>query len=145
MSDRIVTLISYYNSIEAYSLMERLAAEGIESFVGDDVTISIEPNYNYAYGGVKVNIRECDAQKALMILEQIKEEKKAKTTLIDEKWENDYVKVDDYCPKCESYPVYRKRFPWDYSFFAVFFAWLNPILCIFIKKRYCCRCRFIWD
>ena len=144
MSDRIVTLISYNNSIEAYALVEILAAEGIESFVADDISISVEPNRNYAHGGVKVNIRECDAQKALLILQRIEEEQKAKTNILDSTWEKDFMKVDDYCPECESYPVYRKKFPWDHTFFAVLLAWLNPLLRIFIKKRYCEKCRYVW-
>ena len=145
MSDRIVTLTSFNNAIEAYSLMEILASEGIESFVADDISISVEPNRSYAYGGVKVNIRECDAQKALQILENIKKEQKTNSIILDSTWEKDYIKVNDYCPKCESYPVYRKKFPWDHSFLALFLAWLNPILCIFIKKRYCAKCKFIWE
>jgi len=144
MPDRIVTLKSFNTSVEAYSLMEILAAEGIESFVADDISISVEPNSNFAYGGVKVNICECDAQKALLILQTIEEEQKVKTIDIDTTWEKEYMKVDDYCPKCESYPVYRKKFPWDHTFFAVFLAWLNPLLCVFIKKSYCAKCRYVW-
>jgi hypothetical protein len=144
MSDRIVTLTSFNNSIEAYSLMEILAAEGIESYVADDISISVEPNRNYAYGGVKVNIRECDTEKALLILRRIEDEQKSRSIDLDTSWEKDFMKVDGYCPKCESYPIYRKKFPWDHTLFALILAWLNPILSIFINKRYCAKCRYVW-
>jgi DNA-directed RNA polymerase subunit M/transcription elongation factor TFIIS len=47
-----------------------LEAEGIECFLFDDNTISMDWFYSYAIGGVKLLVREEDAVKALEILNQ---------------------------------------------------------------------------
>ena len=76
MSDKIVTLVTYMFPTEAYPLMTQLELEGIECFLGDENIVSVQPFLSNAVGGVKVKIKECDSEKALLVLNQLTQNKK---------------------------------------------------------------------
>ena len=46
----------------------RLEADGIQCFALDEYTIQAKPGLSDAYGGVKLQVREEDAEKAIQIL-----------------------------------------------------------------------------
>lgn len=145
MTDKIITLATFMFPTEAYPLMTRLEEEGIECFLGDENTVSVQPFLSNAIGGVKLNIKESDAEQALLILKQTYQDNKKEEKKDDEKWTKDFVQVDTYCPECESYHVYRRKFPWYKTIFAIIFAWAYAPLAFLIKKHYCADCGHIWD
>jgi len=63
----LVTITSFDNPMQADILASRLEAEGIEAFVSDAEAVSVNPLWSPAIGGVKVQVREGDARKALEI------------------------------------------------------------------------------
>lgn len=46
----------------------RMEAEGIETFVQDELTIQIDPLYSNALGGIKLMVQQQDAERANEIL-----------------------------------------------------------------------------
>jgi hypothetical protein len=68
MADRLVTLKIFMFPHEAYPLMSKLQDEGIECFLEGENTLTAQPFLSNAIGGVKLNIKESDAEKALEIM-----------------------------------------------------------------------------
>ncbi len=66
--DKIVTFESYYDPMLAHIIRTRLEANGISCFVSDENTITAQPFYNQAIGGIKLNIFEEDLDKCWEIL-----------------------------------------------------------------------------
>lgn len=67
--DKIVIFETYYNPIEASIVKERLIDSGIQCFLSDENTITINPLYNQALGGVKLHLFERDVAAARSILQ----------------------------------------------------------------------------
>jgi hypothetical protein len=67
--DKIVLFETYYNSIEASIVKERLIANGIPCFLSDENTITVNPLYNQALGGVKLRLFARDVEAAKSILQ----------------------------------------------------------------------------
>lgn len=108
-NDHLVTAIRFVYPNELGIPRSLLESEGIECFVRDELTISVDPFYSNAIGGIKLQVRESDAQRATDILtkggfinENRKEtclETKAETRLSD----------GSTCPYCSSAEVVRKN------------------------------------
>ena len=145
MPDKIITLTSFSFPAEAYSLISRLEQEDIESFIGDENIVSVYPVLSNAVGGVKVNIKEKDLEKALLILNQSAHNNKNPEEKVEEKWEEGFVLADTFCPECESSRVYRKKNPFYKVILAIIFA---PVYLLFVlltkKQYYCADCGHIW-
>lgn len=58
MEDKIVVYSTYYNSIEAHIIKSRLEDSEIPCFLTDENVATIQPLYNQAIGGVKLNVFE---------------------------------------------------------------------------------------
>ena len=67
MSDKLIVLETYMFPHEAYPLMTKLKDEGIECFLEGENTVNAHPFLSNAIGGVKLIIKECDAEKAIEI------------------------------------------------------------------------------
>jgi hypothetical protein len=144
MNDRIVTLAKFTFPTEAYPLITRLEEEGIECFLADENIVSVQPFLSNAVGGVKINIREEDWERASIILKELKTESEKKESLVDDKWKKGFVKVDVYCPNCESSNVYIKRFSFFKTVLAVLFAFIYLPLTFIKKEHFCADCGHIW-
>lgn len=66
--DKIIVLQTFYNPIEANIVKARLLDSGVQCFLTDENTITINPLYNQALGGVKLHLFERDAELAKTIL-----------------------------------------------------------------------------
>ncbi len=64
---------SFDNYIYANILLLRLKSEGIECYLKDENTITIDPLLSPALGGIKLMVRETDLLKATNILEEFEE------------------------------------------------------------------------
>ena len=144
MTDRIITVATFMFPTEAYSLMARLEEEGIECFLGDENIVAVQPFLSNAVGGVKVNIKEIDSEKALLIFKQLKQDNKKEEKKVDEKWVKDFVPVDTFCPECESSQVFRKKFPLYKTILSIIFAPIYLPLAFLTKKHFCADCGHIW-
>ncbi len=81
-----IVLRSYDNYIEAHLAAGQLESEGINAYLHDEFSVTINPVLTGALGGIKLLVSEHDAIKAHQILEVFDNNRKAKQT----------------CPKCGS-------------------------------------------
>lgn len=70
MEDKIVVYSTYYNPIEANIVKARLEDSDIPCFLTDENVATINPLYNQAIGGVKLNVFEKDVDRINDLLEQ---------------------------------------------------------------------------
>lgn len=66
--DEIIVFKSFYNPIEANIVKSKLADNGIQCFLSDENTITINPLYNQALGGVRLHVFERDIELIKSIL-----------------------------------------------------------------------------
>ena len=103
--DKIITLESYYDPMLAQIIKGRLEANEIPCFLADELTISVNPLYNQALGGVKIKIFARDEERCRKLLAE------------DIDLPDTAVKTDDTCPFCNSHnisyvPSAKKRSNW---------------------------------
>ena len=70
-SAELVTLATFDNSAEASIVRNQLEAAGIRTFLADDATIGMAWHLGVAVGGVKLQVAERDAERALAELESL--------------------------------------------------------------------------
>lgn len=70
MEDKIVVYSSYYNPIEANIVKSRLEDSGFSCFLTDENVATINPLYNQAIGGVKLNVFEKDVAQINKLLNE---------------------------------------------------------------------------
>jgi hypothetical protein len=83
---KFVPIWSYDNYVPAHLAMGRLQSEGIECWLKDENTVTIDPLLTNAVGGIKLMVEETRAKEALELLTQLQQEYKATKT----------------CPNCKS-------------------------------------------
>jgi len=66
--DKIITFERYYDPMLAHIIRTRLEDNGIPCFIADENTISANPVFNQAVGGIKLKIFERDLEKCREIL-----------------------------------------------------------------------------
>ncbi|HEY9532988.1 MAG TPA: DUF2007 domain-containing protein [Mucilaginibacter sp.] len=110
MKDKIVTLSSYYDIMEAEIVRARLEANGISCFIADDNVMAGNPIYNQAMGGVKIKVFEHDLETCQEILseEPILAEDEALIT----------------CPACNSTNVFYGPAPFKRNWFYLIISFL---------------------
>jgi hypothetical protein len=62
--DDLVTIARFSSAIEAHLARTKLESEGIQAFVADEHMIAINPIYDLALGGVKLQIKNSDVERA---------------------------------------------------------------------------------
>lgn len=104
--DKIVVFETYYNPIEASIVKERLIDSGIQCFLTDENTITVNPLYNQALGGVRLHLFERDVTAARSILqdEDVQIPLSEEVADFDEEAVEipEEAKTDQSCPKCGS-------------------------------------------
>lgn len=132
----LATIGTFSQSAEAHVLKTKLESEGIPAFVGDEHTVTMNWLYSNAIGGVRLQVRESDVEKALEILGLKGEELSLEVDELDDEDE------EPHCPNCNSslinYQKYAKR--------GLFASWLLlgfPLP--FLKKKWICEdCDYEW-
>ncbi|SEL50845.1 Putative signal transducing protein [Olivibacter domesticus] len=126
----MVTLKVFDNAMEAHLLRTKLESEGIHSFLQDENIVSLNPLYNYAVGGIKLNIQLADAERAKQIIQEI---------------ENTPI-LDDYdqqisCPQCGSTDLYTnfKSMKGTKGMFSAVISFLMGVFPIYYKNVYKCK------
>jgi len=143
-NEQLRTVIRFVYPYELAIPKSLLESEGIECFVRDELTTSVQLFYSNAIGGIKLQVREHDAQRATEILLEggFINEDTGKTGL---KAKAEVRTTDgSTCPYCGSVEVVRKndfsgKVPAFASFFATIFVGMmcaQPIA--FFRKIYHC-------
>ena len=102
--------LSYFtNYIDANILLGRMQEEGINCWLKDENTVTINPIWTQAVGGIKLMVAQSQAGRANEILAQIKNDKREQTV----------------CPQCGSQNVEfvstpRKAVNWLTALFGFF-------------------------
>src|SRR5262245_60532836 len=68
MSDSLVTIAAFWSPVEADLARNRLEAAGIQAFLANAVTVGMYWHLSNAVGGVRLQVREGDAEEALAVL-----------------------------------------------------------------------------
>lgn len=71
-----VHIDTFINYIDANIILGRLDEEGIRGWLRDENTATINPVWAAAIGGIKLMVPEQQAERALQLLQQFREEKK---------------------------------------------------------------------
>lgn len=66
-----VTIARFSNSFDMHVVKGRLEADGITCFVRDEHTITANPMYDIALGGIKLQVQEKDVAAAQELLKDI--------------------------------------------------------------------------
>jgi hypothetical protein len=64
----LVTIATFTNAFNMHVIKGRLENEGIPAFAKDEHTVTVNPLYGGALGGIKLQVREEDVADALRIL-----------------------------------------------------------------------------
>lgn len=148
MEEQLVILRTFMYPSEAYPLMSKLESEGIMCFLDGENTISVHPFLSNAIGGAKLKIRESDVQRANEIIKEIDENFNetvhANEKPIPEKFSHGFVKIDTFCPECDSTNVFRKKMRIHQVILAVLLLPLYLPLLFLTKMHYCADCGFEW-
>jgi hypothetical protein len=125
MDDKIVTLTSYYDPMEAQIVRGRLEANGIQCFIADDNILAANPFYNQALGGVKIKVFEHDVGRCREILaEEIVPVAGEELTT---------------CPYCNSTHVYFGAAPVKRNWLSIILTALISTYPIYLKRTWICR------
>ncbi|MGB0887081.1 MAG: DUF2007 domain-containing protein [Vicingaceae bacterium] len=88
---KLVTVRTFDSPIDAHLLKTKLESEGINCYLQDEHSISIDPMHSYALGGIKLQINDADIEKTKAALKEI--------DVTPYRDENDKIAQ---CPKCSS-------------------------------------------
>ncbi|MBL7997216.1 MAG: DUF2007 domain-containing protein [Candidatus Kapabacteria bacterium] len=148
MANDWVTLTSYSYLTQAQLLKADLESEGIHSFLKDENTVNTNYFLGNAMGGIRVQVRESDFEKAVAVLKRRTSISSDSQKKDDEQWAKGFVHVDEYCPSCESATVYRKKFPKHWVILAIILAPIFGPLYVFIflfkRTHVCTDCGHTW-
>lgn len=141
--DKIVVFETYYNPIEASIIKERLIDSGIRCFLTDENTITVNPLYNQALGGVRLHLFERDVAVARSILQdedvQIPLEKEV-AEFDEEPIEiPEESKSAEVCPRCGSQDVgYVQATKNRFGIFTTVISILLMVYPFRVKKTHHC-------
>ncbi len=123
----MVTLTTVNWIGEADALCALLEANGIKTFVPDQNTVTVNPIYANAIGGIRIQVAGTDVTRARNILE---ERQSAATKGIFK------------CPKCGSGVVQYQNISKRFAFFTIL---LIGIPLFWLKRQYICEnCGYKW-
>ena len=88
--NELVVLKTYDNAIQAHMDKNQIEVEGIQSFLFDENTVSVNPLWNVTVGGIKLMVRQSEFARASGILQKLQQ--------IPAQFEGEPI----VCPHCKS-------------------------------------------
>jgi len=135
MSDALITVKTYYYDHETLLLEPMLKSAGIDYFLKDHRTITVDPFLSNAIGGIKLQVRQEDVDRTRELLLEIEKHKQAteqeQTIIIDD---IEFEKTFGECPKCDSDEIYMEKLSGIKSFTGMFSK----------NRFYCKACKHQW-
>ncbi len=130
-SEDLVTIASFNLAAEAHFARGLLEAEGIDAVVIDENLTTLNPLLTGAIGGVRLQVRESDAERAMQVLGQAEAGQRLEIPM-----------AEIVCPRCGSSQVYFEKFNRRRSKLMWLFLGI-PIP--FLKRKWKCRnCGHEW-
>lgn len=137
MASKLVTVATFGEAIKAQLCRAKLTASGIRSFLPDEHVSTLNPHYMAASSGIRVQVRQEDAARAMDVLRAASEAPEGEE---DEEPE-DAPEDGPRCPECGAQYSYFEWSPME-RLFIVLLAGL-PLL-FMEKKWHCRRCEHAW-
>lgn len=126
----LITIKTFNDAISAHILKNKLESEGVQCFIFDEETVTVDPLLNFAIGGVKLKINDFNRDRALVIINAIEE-----TPFTDN--------ADNAirCPSCNSTQLYNdyKSMKDPKSFMASVISILIGAFPFYSKSVYKCK------
>jgi len=148
-NDKFVTVLTAMYGSEIAVIRGRLESEGITCFAKDELTVQVNPFYSNAIGGVKLQVRESDLNRAIEILKETgyivdKELQPSNESPLlnnhpkEQQKSNDGVKIS--CPVCGSEEVVKtKKAGWLFLFTSfLLLPFCGGVFSPFFQKKYYC-------
>ncbi len=143
--EELITVANFSHPTEADPVVAWLESEGIECFLTNEHTITMNWLWSNAIGGVGVRVKAADVERVNEILQvvlnpdAIGTELTATNSEVDQESDND---SEIRCPQCGSENVYYEKF----SRRLVFASWalLSVPLPFFKKKWKCLECEHLF-
>ena len=140
--DTWITLITFTLPQDAHQARAYLNSMGIETIMTDELTAQVHNFYSTAMGGVKIKIREKDAEEGLKLLKHggyIQEEsEQIDVESIYYRFEADRTR----CPYCQSDHIGRRNDP--NPLIVLVYLLLGAIFPIFRRTYVCYDCNKNW-
>ena len=137
--EELITIANFSHPTEADPVVAWLESEGIECFVTNEHTVTMNWLYSNAIGGVGVQVQAADVERAHEILQAVlnPDVVEDEPTPSDSEMDQDSDATSEIrCPQCGSENVYYEKF----SRRLVFASWaLLSVPLPFFKKKWKCR------
>jgi ribosomal protein S27AE len=118
----MITLRSFDNYFLANITLTKLQDAGVECYLKDENTVTIDPILSNAIGGIKLVVKEADAADAKQLLQQFDEE---------------YLKSVK-CPKCSATEITLVTKPGASNYITAIFTWLFSSYAVAAESIYQC-------
>ena len=102
--EELITIKTYTYPHEVYVERGKLESEGIQTFLKDEATVQVYNFYSNAVGGVKLQVFADDAERAIAILNSVKEIPRTITVFSKKELES-----SSLCPFCGSENISKKK------------------------------------
>jgi DNA-directed RNA polymerase subunit RPC12/RpoP len=126
----LITIKTFENAVEAHLLRLKLENEDIQCFLVDENTVSLNPLFNIAIGGIKLRIDEGDEAKAQELIAEMEN-----AAFLDE---DEQIIA---CPKCQSTDLYTnfKSMKGAKGAMSAIISFLFMVFPIYYKSVYKCK------
>jgi Zn ribbon nucleic-acid-binding protein len=118
----MITLRSFDNYFLANITLTKLQDAGVECYLKDENTVTIDPILSNAIGGIKLVVKENDAAEAKELLQQFDEE---------------YLRAVK-CPKCGASEITLVTKPGISNYLTAIFTWLFSSYAVGSEQIYQC-------
>ncbi|MDP4283109.1 MAG: hypothetical protein Q8891_01695 [Bacteroidota bacterium] len=123
----LVTIRTFQNYFSTHILLTKLRHEGIECYLKDEFTITVDPFLSNAVGGIKLVVKQKDEQEACELLR-----------LFDEEYRNSVA-----CPKCGSHSIELVPKRTTANMITAILSWLLGDYAVSAENIYqCSSCKF---
>jgi hypothetical protein len=127
---------------EAYPLMARLETAGIPASLRNENVVLVHPFISNAVGGVQVLVPDWALAEAEEIVAAFFKAPPANFPGPDTEFLQDHEAVETWCPNCDAFPVYQKKFTTGKTWLAILVTLITHwgALLFLPKKLTCARC-----
>lgn len=123
----LVTIRTFQNYFSAHISLTKLRNEGIECYLKDEFTVTVDPFLSNAVGGIKLVVKKKDEQEAVELLR-----------LFDEEYRSSAV-----CPKCGSNSIELVPKRTTANMVTAILSWLFSDYAVSAENIYqCSSCKF---
>lgn len=132
MDDKIIVYRTFYNPIEANIIKAKLEDSGIPCFLTDENVATIQPLFNQAIGGVKLNVFEKDVAQ---INELLVDDLELEVPELDAEQDEDAVQCEECGSTNVSYGIATKN---KHSWWVAVLSILLMVYPFKVNKCYHC-------